>query len=100
MALPIALTLPHQPADSLRRLRQERHCFAQHHEKQLSHAEAFIAVDHVQPRHRRSLVPGVSLDRDRTVPSEHVLVSLAFEKTKSSGCAEDASFAGRGEQTL
>jgi hypothetical protein len=34
MALPISLTLPHQPvaAGSLRQVQQERHRFAQHHE--------------------------------------------------------------------
>ena len=35
-----------------------------------------------------------------TETSLRVLASLLFQKTKTSRCAEDASLAGRGEQTL
>jgi hypothetical protein len=51
-------------------------------------------------RHRHSLAPGVSLFRNWPVSSGPVLVSLAFEKTNTSECTENASFAGRGEQTF
>ena len=75
---------------------QERHRFAQHYEKQLSQTEPLTAVDQVQPRYAADWFAASLLIET----SGRMLASLAFEKTKTSGCAEDASFAGRGKQAV